>query len=143
MTINRIAKSGTWSKLPKPCKYCGGLTHLAFGCRKRPKKPMQAKKPMKKIGKVGKKLLDQRKEYLKAFPAPHYCYYCLYMDIEIELEEKDVQVEHFLTKNNHPESRFDFTNLVKSCTPHNKHKGGMDGPEYLELLQTLKDLEEL
>ena len=119
-----------------PCKVtdCPRKTLSDYCFIHKPKKPMQAKRPMKKLGRIGRKLVDQRKEYLDAFPGPHYCYYCLYVGIEEELEEKDVQVEHFLTKNNHPGLRFDYSNLVKSCPTHNKLKGGMDGPEFLELL---------
>lgn len=142
MAINRINTETTGPvKLPKPCSFCKGLGHLAFGCTKKPRKPMTAKKPMKKIGAVGKKLIDQRKEYLKAFPKPHYCYYCVYLGIDEELEEKDVQVEHFLTKNNHPGKRFDWSNLVKSCAGHNKLKGAMDGPEFLKFLEDYKEKE--
>jgi uncharacterized protein (TIGR02646 family) len=72
------------------------------------------------------------------YPEPHYCYYCLYMGIEEELETWHVQVEHFKTKNNHPELRFDFSNLVKACPTHNGHKGGMDGDEYLQKLDEIR-----
>lgn len=118
-------------KLPKPCKYCKGLGHLAFGCTKKPRKPM------KKVGRISKKLLDQRKAYLEAYPAPHYCAYCVYSGIEEELKEKDVQVEHFLTKNNRPDLRFDWSNLVKSCPGHNKLKGNQNGPEFLKTLDQM------
>lgn len=136
--IQRLNEKGKPVKLPKPCTYCKGLGHLAFGCTKKPRKPLQAKKPMRKIGPVARKLADQRKAYLTAFPAPHYCFYCTYMDIEEELEEKHVQLEHFLTKNNRPDLRFDWSNIVKSCPGHNELKGNTDGPEFLELLDQLR-----
>lgn len=133
--INRINKEQTGTpKALKPCAYCKGLGHLAFTCHKKPRKPLQATKRLKKVGKITKRLIDQRREYLKAFPGPHYCYYCLYQDIEEELTEENVQIEHFLTKNNHPEKRFDWSNLVKSCANHNRLKGGMNGPEFLQKL---------
>jgi hypothetical protein len=100
----------------------------------KPKKPLQRVKRMRKVGKIGKKLLDLRKEYLKAYPAPHYCYYCLYVGIEEELPEDVVQIEHYYSRNKHPDLRFDWSNLVKSCPMHNQMKGNMDGDEFLELL---------
>lgn len=140
VVINRISSEGAGPvRLPKACAFCKGLGHTAFGCRKRPRKVLAKAKPMKKVGRIGKKLLDQRKEYLKAFPGPHYCFYCLYLDIEEELEEKDVQVEHFLTKNNYPELRFEWSNLVKSCSGHNEMKGHMDGFEFLKKLDGQKE----
>lgn len=117
------------------CRICDKKCIGEYCFRHKPRKPMQVKKPMNKVGRVTKKLLDQRAEYLQAFPAPHYCYYCLYVGIEEELPEKVVQVEHFYTKNNHPELRFDWSNLVKSCPSHNKLKGGMDGDKFLQILE--------
>jgi len=139
VVIERINKTGAKSvKLPRPCTYCKGLGHLAFGCTKKPRKPLQAKKPLKKVGNVSSKLLDQRKAYLEAFPAPHYCYYCAYVGIDEVLAEKHVQVEHFLTKNNRPDLRFDWSNLVKSCPGHNQLKGSTDGPEFLKQLDQIR-----
>lgn len=101
---------------------------------------MIRKKPLKRVGKIGRKLLDQRKQYLADNLGPYYCYYCLFVGIEEELEQKHAQIEHFLTKNNHPEKRFDQSNLVISCAGHNQLKGGMDGPEFLKLLEENKDM---
>jgi len=89
---------------------------------------------MKKVGKIGKKLLDQRATFIAENPGPYYCYYCLYIGVEEELDVAHVQIEHFYTKNNHPELRFARENLVLSCSFHNRDKGGTDGPEYLAKL---------
>lgn len=139
--INHINKTGSKTvKLPKPCKFCGALGHIQFVCPKKPKKPLNRVKRMKKVGRIGQKLLDQRKAYLKAFPGPHYCVYCIFVGVEEQLEEKDVQLEHFLTKNNRPDLRFDWSNIVKSCGPHNAWKSGMDGPEFMKLLDERRSL---
>lgn len=136
--INRINKDGARPFKLKPCTYCKGLGHLAFGCTKKPRKPLARVKRMRKVGRVTQKLIDQRKEYLKAHPAPHYCFYCLYLDMEEELDEKDVQIEHFQTKSDRPDLRFDYSNLVKSCALHNKLKADKSGPEFLELLDQIR-----
>lgn len=122
-----------------PCLVCSKKCMGEYCFQHKPRKPMRAKKPMKKIGRIGQKLLDQRKEYLKAFPAPHYCYYCEYVGIKEELDQRDVQVEHFLTKNNYPELRFDWSNLVKSCATHNKLKNNLDGFDFLKILDKEKE----
>lgn len=121
------------------CSFCKGRGHTAMTCRRKAKKPLNRGRRMNKVGRVSRKLLDQRAVYLEAFPGPHYCFYCEYLGVKQELEEKDVQVEHFMTKNNHPELRFDFSNLVKSCAFHNENKSNMDGDKYLKKLDELTE----
>lgn len=134
--INRINKTGAKSvKLPRPCTYCKGLGHLAFGCTKKPRKPLRAKKPMRKIGKVGRKLSLSNKAFLDAIPADElYCYYCLFEGVEQLLARQEAQAEHFLSRARHPDMRYDKRNLVVSCARHNQEKASLDGPEYLRLL---------
>lgn len=123
LTQNRVGRI-------KPCKYCGALTHLAFLCRKKPRKPL------KQLGKVGSQYADLREAFFKANPAEaYYCYYCLYVGIEIPLDKSQVCVEHYHSKARHPELRFTVGNLVASCHFHNKQKGSLDGDEYLEILK--------
>ena len=100
----------------------------------KPKKPLNRVKRMKKIGRIGQKLIDQRREYLKAFPAPHYCFYCVYLGYEQELDEKDIQIEHLETKSDRPDLRFDWSNLAKSCAFHNELKGEKSLQEFLRIL---------
>lgn len=122
--------------MPMPCKYCKVDTHSSFTCFKRPRKTLQAKRRIKKVGKLGKAYMMLRQEYFKDHPGDeHYCYYCLYIGIEIPLDKRQTQVEHYYSKARHPDKRFDKTNLVASCSFHNKLKGSTDGPEFLEILK--------
>lgn len=125
----------------KPCKFCGGLTHLAFGCTKRPKKPLNRAKRMRKVGKITKKLTEQRKAYFLDNPSPdgmYYCYYCLFLGVERPLTIGEVVIEHYKSRARHPELRFDRGNLVLSCEMHNKLKGSKDGDEFLEDLEQIR-----
>lgn len=129
------------AKLPKPCKYCGGLGHLAFGCTKKPRKPLKAKKPMRKIGKVGRSTMASNKAFLDSKQDDElYCAYCLYCDIEELLPRTAANAEHFYSRARHPEMRLDRANLVISCPAHNRLKGSLDGPEFLALLDKEKSL---
>lgn len=123
------------------CKHCLMTTHSSFQCFSAPRKPLKAKKPMKKIGAVSKRLLAQREQYFEDNPSEdgyYHCYYCLIQGIEEPLLREDVQIEHFYTKTHRPDLRFDRANLVLSCARHNEDKGTMDGPDYLEKLEQLR-----
>lgn len=127
------------SSLRKPCTCCGKTGHTAFTCR--PRKPLQTKRPMqrgkrlKKLGRIGQKLIDQRTEYFEENDPPYYCIYCLVIGIDIPILKENAQVEHGKTKNNHPEFRFTKSNLYISCSFHNEDKGGTDIDEYIEKLR--------
>lgn len=58
----------------------------------------------------------------------------MYVGIDVPLEKRNVQVEHFMSKARHPELRFEMSNLVASCRTHNRMKGSLDGPEFLKIL---------
>lgn len=123
----------------RTCKRCKKDGHTAFVCPSRPRKQLQTKKRLNPVGKLGKKYITLREQYFQDHPGDeHYCYYCLYVGIEQALTKKQTQVEHYYSKARHPERRFDKTNLVASCAPHNKLKGSLDGPEFLEILEAGK-----
>lgn len=134
--INHVNTEQTGpARLPKPCTFCKGLGHLAFGCTKKPKTPLNRTGRIRRVGKIGQKLLDQRKAYFEDNPGnEHYCYYCVYVGIERVLTQQEAQIEHFRSKARHPELRFERSNLIISCAEHNKLKGSKDGPEFLEEL---------
>lgn len=127
-------------KSKKPCSLCGGTSHTALTCFLRPKKPMQAKKqlkatkPMKKQGKIGKALAQQRKDYLADVPPPYYCIYCQYIGIDIPILAEYLNVEHMKSKAKHAKLRFVRGNLAISCQGHNAEKGTLDIDQYLLIL---------
>lgn len=137
--INRINKEGSKPvRLPKPCKFCGGLGHLAFGCRKRPKKPLKTKKRMKPLGKIGKALAKQSEDFKTELKPPYLCFYCQYLGIDYPLEIEFVNAEHTQSKARHPAMRFVKEGLAISCPGHNEQKGSMDIEEFLIILDDEK-----
>lgn len=147
MTINRISNTQHGpARLPKPCKFCGTLGHLAFNCPKKPRKPLKAtkglttKKRMNKVGRIGKALSKQRNELLDELPQPYKCFYCAFVGVETILEREFVNVEHTESKARHPELRFVKKNLVISCPGHNAMKQSKGVDEFLDSLQ--KQMEE-
>lgn len=140
--INRINTEGDERvKLPKPCKYCGGLGDLAFGCLKKPKKPLKATKRIRRAGKLAEAYKILRQEFFRENPdGPYYCMYCQYINREIALERWEVNIEHYHSKARHPELRFKKENLVISCAFHNQDKGSRDGDEYIQTLDGKRGL---
>lgn len=129
----------------KGCSLCGGASHSSMQCFLRPKKamqtraPLKAKKRMKKIGRIGQALLDQRMQYFEEHDPPYFCIYCLFIGIDIPILEDHAQIEHGHTKNDYPGLRFSKGNLHISCGFHNKDKGDKDIDEYLEILKRQKE----
>lgn len=121
----------------KPCVYCGKLGHTAFNCPYKPRKrlqsrtPLKAKKRMKRIGKIGKALQDQRQQFLNEHAPPYLCVYCLVIGVDSPLLPEEVNVEHGEAKASHSELRFVKGNLYVSCPGHNQDKGGMSITKYL------------
>jgi hypothetical protein len=91
---------------------------------------------MRKIGKVGKKLIALSKEFHEEHPGAQLCHYCLYMGWENWLEVWNA--EHTLSKVRHPGFRFDKGKLVISCAWHNADKSSKDIEEYLAILDERK-----
>lgn len=140
VVINRINKTVTGpARLPKPCKFCGGLGHLAFGCTKKPRKPLKAKRSMKKIGRVGRATMQSNKEFLDSIPDEElYCYYCAYTGVHILLMRSHANAEHYYSRARHPELRNRNDLKVVSCDFHNADKGSLDGDDYLKILDERK-----
>lgn len=133
--ISRINKDGARPFKMKPCTYCKGLGHLAFGCTKKPRKPMRASKPMKKVGRVGRATMQSNKEFLDSFSDDElYCFYCKHVGVHQLLERPRANAEHYYSRARHPELRLDNGKKVISCDYHNKDKGSLDGDEYLKKL---------
>lgn len=132
MTIQRINADSKPVKLPKPCKYCKGLGHLAFGCRKRPKKPMN------KTGRISKLNAKVGRQFKKENPPNHEGYYeCYYCKRWVPPEL--MNPEHTDSKARHPEERTNQKKLVIACTPCNEAKGSLSAEEYIERLKKEKN----
>jgi hypothetical protein len=128
------------------CKTCSANCTGEYCFRHKPRKPMQtrtrlqAKKRIKRVGKLGRRYIELRKLYFTINPGPdYYCAYCLYVGIDEPLAQQHVQLEHYLTKNHRQDLRFDLSNIVLSCATHNKQKGHLDGPEFLQILDKQKE----
>ncbi len=125
----------------KPCKHCGSEQHTAFNCPHKPKKTLQArtalkpKRRLKKMGRIGKALADQRELFLRENDPPYNCIYCLVIGIDIPLLPEEFDVEHGKSKTRHPGLRFSKGNLYVACKAHNQDKGSKDIDEYIEELQ--------
>lgn len=97
---------------------------------------MHAKKPMKKIGKVGRKTIQSNKEFLDSVPDNElYCFYCKHIGIIWLLMRKEANAEHYYSRARHPGLRLDNSKKVVSCDFHNADKGSRDGDEYLKILK--------
>lgn len=121
---------------PKPCD-CGANWHTAWQCpsRKKPMKrstkPLQAKKPMNKVGKIGKALAKQSREWREENPPNHEGYYICYLCGRWILAEL-MNLEHPDSKARHPEFRFVKGKLRPACGECNEDKGSLGEQEYLE-----------
>lgn len=111
----------------KPCKHCGVVYHFSFQCPTRAK-PLKQRKPIKKIGKVTKKWLEVRKEWLRLHPQEHFqCTYCPKI-----VPRNEITLDHYKNRSAHPELRFDLNNLVPACAPCNYEKGSIDGDVFIK-----------
>lgn len=130
--INHINLEQTGKPKPlRPCKYCGGLGHTAFGCRKKPKKPLTTKRRMRPIGKVGKQWIATREEWFKKHPADFYvCYLQVSPLCPGTMTKAETTLDHVKSRGRHPELRFNQDNLMPCCNPCNSMKGSRDADEY-------------
>lgn len=137
--INHINTEHAGSPKPKPCSYCGALGHMAFGCRKKPRKPLQTNKRLSKAGKLAKAYTILRENFFRDNPeGPYYCVYCQYIGVEQPLERWEVNIEHYHSKARRPDLRFKKENLVVSCAFHNQEKGSLDGDSYIKKLDEMR-----
>lgn len=98
---------------------------------------MKRGKRLKTIGRIGKKLHQQRQDFLAEHKPPYLCVYCIFVGYENFLELEWVNVEHGQSKVRHPDKRFEKSNLYIACGFHNKDKGSMDIDEYFQKLAKL------
>lgn len=122
---------------PKPCTYCGGM-HTSLMCQKKPRKPLLAKRPMKKSGGKTAKWLKFRKAYLSNHPPNTEGYYTCYICQRWVLP-KEVTLDHMKSRSRHPELVFDEANIRIACYDCNNEKGSLSTEEFLERKQLIKE----
>lgn len=115
----------------KPCTYCGGLTHTSLMCQKKPRKPLIAKKPMKKKGPKTSKWLKFRKRYLGNHPPNSDGYYTCYLCCKW-VKPDQVTLDHMESRSRRPELVFDESNIRIACWDCNNSKGSLSTEEFLE-----------
>lgn len=107
----------------KPCKYCESDRHTSLQCFQRPKKPINKRKPLKKIGKVGKKTASAVAKWKRTQKPNHEgyfeCYICGKWITYLE-------AEHVKSKARHPGLRTDPNNLKPTCDECNEKKRSND-----------------
>lgn len=79
------------------------------------------RKPLKRIGKVTKRWIETRHEWIKANPAPWNCYLC-----SKPLEIDTLTLDHVKSRSRNPELRFELSNLQPACLSCNVDKGSKD-----------------
>lgn len=129
------------------CKnpYCGSKALKGDYCfNHKPRSPMKQTstlkrgKPMRKMGKVGKKWLETRDRWFEAGnKAPYYkCYICGKL-----LTRSQLTLDHIKSRSRHPELRYVLKNLAPCCWDCNTAKGSLDIEEYLATLDKQKEIE--
>lgn len=104
------------------CKHCGQTGHFQFACRMKPRKPLVAKKPLKKRGKQASKWLATKEKWLEQNKAPYYfCWICNRM-----LTRSQLTLDHVKSRSRHPELRYSLKNLKPCCWDCNIEKGSRE-----------------
>lgn len=112
----------------KPCKLCKSVWHTAFNCPLRAKRTLFSRKPMNKIGRVGKETESAVEKWKRTQKPDHQGYYTCYISgIKIPY----LMAEHPYSKARHPELRTN-QKLEPVSAEINKLKGSMDIDEFLE-----------
>jgi 5-methylcytosine-specific restriction endonuclease McrA len=114
-----------------PCVICGANSLNGHCFRHKPRKFIQAKKPMRKRGKHFKQWIETRDNWLEQNKAPYYfCYICDKMMTRTELT-----LDHIESRSRRPELRYVLKNLRPCCAKCNSDKGSLGLEEYLEKLK--------
>lgn len=115
----------------KSCKGCGSDWHTLWKCPYRaiPYHTTRPRKPLKKIGKVGRTWIATKHKWLEQNKAPYYwCYYC-----DKQMTRTQLTLDHKLSRSRYPELRYVLSNLVPCCYNCNKDKGSRSAEEYMAL----------
>lgn len=117
--------------MSKSCSSCQGINHTAFNCPSKPRKPLHTKKRLNPIGKIGRALAKQSRQFKRETPTNHEGYYECYL-CGRWITPEETRPEHVKSRSHHPEHRFNKENLKPACDPCNEAKGSMDVDNYLE-----------
>lgn len=97
-------------------------------------KNMTAKKPMKRLGKIGKQWLSDRQQWIKDNPPDHQGYwYCVIGNKALTIDS--LTVDHDISRGRDQSKRREQRNLQPMCAYHNNAKGSLSTAEYLTTLE--------
>lgn len=126
----------------KKCKFCGDPKpdHFPYACRENPKNKNRfstvsnkPSKPMKRsrlnpIGKVTKKWIETREEWLQNNPPPidgkyWLCYLQIHPWCPKKLTRETITLDHVVARTRDQSKRFEQSNLKPACSFCNEMKG--------------------
>lgn len=116
------------------CQNCGRTfpkySTLQKFCGRCINKKLKPTKPMKKIGKITKKWIETRKEWILQNPPDSSGHWTCYLDISPYclkiMSENELTLDHVKSRSRYPELRFDLDNLKPACAPCNGLKGSVE-----------------
>lgn len=116
--------------MPMPCVICDRPSYEGYCFQHKPRKPLQTKRRMNKIGRVGKGWIATRKLWLMLHEGDNFeCFYC-----KRPLEENELTLDHYKSRSRYPQFRDSLHNLVPCCLPCNQRKGSLSGDEFLKVI---------
>ena len=105
------------------CKECGNSYYqynsaqtLCGRCQYN--KYAKPRKPINRVGKVAKKWIETRKQWIDEHPGPWSCYIC-----GTPLNIDTLTLDHVKSRSRRPDLRYEFDNLQPCCWPCNTAKG--------------------
>lgn len=106
------------------CKSCG-TTFLRYNsaqtkCGKCQYNRLR-RKPIKRVGKIAKKWIETRNEWIRLNPGPWTCYLC-----SKSLDIDTLTLDHVKSRSRRPDLRFELSNLQPACLSCNVDKGSRD-----------------
>lgn len=91
------------------------------------------RKPIKRVGKVAKKWMETRQEWIKNNPPDDFGYwYCslkLMPNCLVRMQIDELTLDHAKSRSRHPELRYELSNLQPACLSCNVYKGSLEVDE--------------
>lgn len=118
------------------CTRCDSLTHVYSQCPERLTDKINPKtgryptvKRLRTKGKYTIRWEATRRAWIKLNPPDHagyyYCHYC-----SVAMTVNEMTLDHMQSRTRAPELRYEMTNLLPSCGPHNVEKGSLSHDEF-------------